>query len=137
MDDARDLQGSVERRAALAVTVSPDASRPALDFLCLSTHFGKYNRADSEEDAAAAAGCGQGALACHQPADRICQWLMAGREHVPALLAGDLNAELGGAVLSRLERSWSLYEGSATAVGRAKKLDHILDRGCEVWEMHR
>ena len=129
-DDGSRMPGQNERRAALAVVVSPFKDVSVYDFLCVCTHVGIFNSAEESTDA-------------HVPCERIGQFVNTeALKDTPALLAGDFNcrwAEPFAGVVARLDRNWNIYPSAGTKTNKGDdskhKIDYICDRGRRRWQM--
>lgn len=129
-DDGTRMPGQKERRAALAVTVSPFTDVPKYDFLCICTHVGIYNSAEE-------------ATKGQEPGRIIGEFVKSETwKDTPALLAGDLNRRWATpfvGVVARLDRNWNIHPSAGTKTrksdDRKHKIDYICDRGRGTWRM--
>ena len=129
-DDGTRMPGQKERRAALAVTVSPFTDVPKYDFLCICTHVGIYNSAEE-------------ATKGQEPGRIIGEFVKSETwKDTPALLAGDLNCRWATpfvGVVARLDRNWNIHPSAGTKTrksdDRKHKIDYICDRGRGTWRM--
>jgi endonuclease/exonuclease/phosphatase family metal-dependent hydrolase len=129
-DDGSRMPGQNERRAALAVIVSPFREVPVYDFVCVCTHVGKYNSAEQSTKALV-------------PGKSIGQFVNTeALKDPPALLVGDFNcrwAEPFAGVVSRIDTNWNIYPSTGTKTAKdddpEHKIDYICDRGRSRWRV--
>jgi len=118
-EDGSRMPGANEDRLALIARISPFHDSPQHDFIFIATHFGIYTQNDANQE---------------EPVNIIADFLNQNENTcVPAVLAGDLNAQPLSAVITKLKKEWNCYDSVPTF--RDIKIDYILDKGRGIYKM--